>query len=174
MDSPTPGRIDPALAAALAAAAQHVPPERVDAVWLFPPRQLGARESGLAVLSVFVEGDEARRTRTIHTLHYLMEPPAPRARPVRRDELEEQGTVPLDRVDRIIEGVLRRLDVPETPDVRQTGGDPARWAELLADLGGLPADTPAPAAPPAEASVPAEPAEAAEPAAPADAESAAE
>ena len=78
-----------------------------------------------------------------------------------------------DRVDRIIEGVLRRLDVPETPDVRETGGDPARWAELLADLGGLPADAPAPAAPPAEASVPAGPAEAAEPATPADAESAA-
>jgi hypothetical protein len=170
MDSPPPGRIDPALAAALAAAAERVPPERVDAVWLFPPRQLGARESGLAVLSVYVEGDEARRTRTIHTLHYVMEPPAPRARPVRRDELEEQGTVPLDRVDRIIEGVLRRLDVPETPDVRETGGDPARWAELLADLSGLPADTPTSAA----ASAPAEPAEATEPAAPADAESAAE
>lgn len=105
-------------------------------MWLFPARQLGARESGLAVLSVFPEGDDARRTRTIHTLHYVLEPPAPRARPVRTDELEEQGTVPLDRVDRIIEGVLRRLDVPETPDVRETGGDAARWAELLAELGG--------------------------------------
>lgn len=116
----------------------------MDAVWLFPPRQLGARESGLAVLSVFVDGDEARRTRTIHTLHYVVEPPAPRARPVRTDTLEEQGTVPLDRIDRIIEGVLRRLDVPETPDVRETGGDAARWAELLADLGGLPVDASAP------------------------------
>jgi hypothetical protein len=118
----------------------------VDAVWLFPARQLGARESGLAVLSVFAEDDEARRTRTIHTLHYVMEPPAPRARPVRRDELEEQGTVPLDRVDRIIEGVLRRLDVPETPDVRETAGDPGAWAALLAELGGMPPDAAVPPA----------------------------
>ena len=130
------GRIDPALAAALGTIAQRLPPERIDAVWLFPPRQLGARESGLAVLSVFPEGDEARRTRTIHTLHYVMEPPAPRARPVRTDELAEQGTVPLDRVDRIIEGVLRRLDVPETPDVREIGGDGGKWNELLASLSG--------------------------------------
>ncbi|HYR06903.1 MAG TPA: hypothetical protein VEQ60_04025 [Longimicrobium sp.] len=129
--------MNPALAAALAAAAERIPPERVDAVWLFPARQLGARESGLAVLSVFAEGDERRRTRTIYTLHYLVEPPAPRAKPVRTDELEEQGTVPLDRIDRIIEGVLRRLDVPETPDVRETGGDADAWAELLAELGGV-------------------------------------
>ncbi len=132
--------MNPALAAALAAAAERVPPERVDAVWLFPARQLGARESGLAVLSVFVEGDERRRTRAIHTLHYLVEPPAPKARPVRTDELEEQGTVPLDRVDRIIDGVLRRLDVPETPDVRETGGDAGRWEALLAELAGVPLD----------------------------------
>lgn len=140
-----PGAVNPALAAALAAAAERIPPERVDAVWLFPARQLGARESGLAVLSVFPEGDEAQRTRTIHTLHYVVEPPAPRARAVRTDELAEQGTVPLDRVDRIIEGVLRRLDVPETPDVRETAGDADRWRELLAELGGVP-DTAAPAA----------------------------
>ena len=57
--------------------------------------------------------------------------------------------------------------------MRETGGDPARWVELLADLGGLPADAPAPAVPPAEASVPAEPAEATEPAAPDEPESAA-
>lgn len=137
---PQPGRVNPALAAALAAAAERIPPERVDAVWLFPARQLGARESGLAVLSVFVEDDERRRTRTIYTLHYVLEPPAPKARPVRVDELEEQGTVPLDRIDRIIEGVLRRLDVPETPEVRETGGDPGAWAALLAELGGVALD----------------------------------
>jgi hypothetical protein len=130
-------QINSHMAAALAAAAERIPPERVDAVWLFPARQLGARESGLAVLSLFAEEDERRRTRTIYTLHYVLEPPAPRARPVRVDELEEQGTVPLDRIDRIIEGVLRRLDVPETPDVRETGGDAGAWVELLAELGGM-------------------------------------
>jgi GNAT superfamily N-acetyltransferase len=139
--------VNPALAAALGAIAERIPPERVDAVWLFPARQLGARESGLAVLSVFAEDDERRRTRTIHTLHYVLEPPAPKTKPMRTDELEEQGTVPLDRIDRIIEGVLRRLDVPETPDVRETGGDAGKWAELLAELSGIPLNTSAPAVP---------------------------
>jgi len=88
------------------------------------------------VLSIFVEGDEARRTRTIFTVGYVLEPPAPRARPVRADEVAEQGTVPVDRVGRIIEGVLRRLDEPETPDLREIGGDGGKWHELLASLSG--------------------------------------
>lgn len=134
-----PGRVNPTLAAALGAIAQRLPPERVDAVWLFSARQLGARESGLAVVSTFAEGDEARRTRTIHTLHYVSDP-QPRGAPVRTDELVEQGTVPLERIDRIIEGVLRRLDVPETPDVREVAGDANRWTGLLAELGGAQAD----------------------------------
>lgn len=128
--------MNPVLAAALGAMAGRLPPERVDAVWLFPPRQLGARESGLAVLSSFADGDEARRTRTIHTLHYVSDP-QPKGPPVRTDELAEVGTVPVDRIDRIIEGVLHRLDVPETPDVRQTGGDAHAWTGLLAELSGV-------------------------------------
>lgn len=128
--------MNPVLAAALGAMAERLPPERVDAVWLFPARQLGARESGLAVLSAFPEGDAERRTRTIHTLHYVSDP-QPRGPAVRTDELAEVGTVPLDRIDRIIEGVLHRLDVPETPDVRETGGDAHAWASLLAELAGV-------------------------------------
>lgn len=128
--------MSPVLAAALGAIAERLPPERVDAVWLFPARQLGARESGLAVLSTFPEGDAERRTRAIHTLHYVSDP-QPKGPPVRTDELAEQGTVPVDRVDRIIEGVLHRLDVPETPDVRETAGDPAAWQALLAELAGV-------------------------------------
>jgi hypothetical protein len=104
-------------------------------VWLFPPRRLGARESGVAVLSVFADGGGAGGTRTIHTLHYEAEPRA-RGAPVRRDELVEQGTVPVDRVDRIIEGVLRRLDRAETPEVRDTRGEAAAWAALLEALRG--------------------------------------
>jgi hypothetical protein len=107
----------------------------VDAVWLFPPRRLGARESGVAVLSVLADGGGALGTRTIHTLHYEAEP-QPRGAPVRRDELVEQGTVPAERVDRIIEGVLRRLDRAETPEVRDTRGEAAAWAALLAALRG--------------------------------------
>jgi hypothetical protein len=91
----------------------------------------------VAVLSLFAGEDGAART--IHTLHYALEP-QPRGAPVRRDALVEQGTVPRDRVDRIIEGVLRRLDVPETPDVREVGGDPGGWAAVLAALRGAKVD----------------------------------
>ncbi|HLM69667.1 MAG TPA: hypothetical protein VK358_19145 [Longimicrobium sp.] len=132
-----PGRVNPTLAAALGAIAERLPPEQVDAVWLFSARPLGPKESGLAVLSSFVEGDAERRTRTIHTLQYVSDP-QPKGPPVRTDELAEVGTVPLDRIDRIIEGVLHRLDVPETPDVRETGGDAHAWHLLLAELGGVP------------------------------------
>jgi len=138
MDAPATG-VNPTLAAALGAIAERLPPERVDAVWLFPARQLGARESGVAVLSAYPEGDGERRTRTIHTLHYVSEP-QPKGPPLRTDELAEQGTVPVDRVDRIIEGVLHRLDVPETPEVRETAGDPRAWKALLAELAGVELD----------------------------------
>lgn len=139
MADPQPGRVNPTLAAALRAMAERLPPERVDAVWLFSARQLGARESGLAVVSSFAEGDGARRTRTLHTLNYVSEP-RPKGPPVRTDELAEVGTVPLDRIGRIIEGVLHRLDVPETPDVRETAGDPHAWGLLLAELAGVALD----------------------------------
>ena len=105
-------------------------------MWLFSARAVGAKESGLAVLSAFPEGDVDRGTRTIHTLNYVLEP-QPKGPPVRTDELAEVGTVPLDRIDRIIEGVLHRLDVPETPDVRETGGNVHAWTMLLAELAGV-------------------------------------
>jgi hypothetical protein len=127
--------VNPQLAAALAAAAERIPPDRIDQVWLFPLRQAGARESALAVLSVFPRGDEARDQRTIHTVRYLAETDRT-GRTTRTDEVAEQGTVPLERVDRIIAGVLRRMEEPENPDVRETAGDRRRWAELLAELGG--------------------------------------
>lgn len=134
-----PGRVNPTLALALGAIAERLPPERVDAVWLFAPRAVGARESGLAVLSSFAEGEGDRGTRTIHTLNYVLEPQA-KGPPVRTDALAEVGTVPLDRIDRIIEGVLHRLDVPETPDVRETGGSAHAWTVLLAELAGVALD----------------------------------
>ena len=138
-DAQQPGPVNPALAAALGGIAERLPPERVDAVWLFPTRQLGARESGIAVLSSFPQDGGAGKTRTIHTRHYLSDP-QPRGPAVRTDELAEQGTVPLDRIDRIIEGVLHRLDVPETPEVRETGGNVEAWNALLAELSGVALD----------------------------------
>ena len=129
-------RLNPHLAAALAGAAARVPPERVDEVWVFPARQGGTKETGLAVLCAYEEGVEGRERRTIYTVQYEAETPRG-GRFQRTDTVLEQGTVPVDRMGRIIDGVVRRLGEEQpAPDVHPTGGDPEKWAELLAMLGG--------------------------------------
>jgi hypothetical protein len=125
---------NPHLGAALAGAAGRISPQRVVQVWIFPPRQVAARETGLAVLVVSAE-DEADARRTIWTLRYEVET-GKGGKATRTDALEEQGTVPPDRVDRIVDGVVRRLEAgSDAPDVRETGGDAQLWRALLDELG---------------------------------------
>lgn len=125
---------NPHLGAALAGVAERIPPERVAQVWIFPPRQVAARETGLAVLVVAAE-DPADARRTIWTLRYEAET-ARNGKTTRTDALEEQGTVPPDRVNRIVDGVVQRLEAEsDAPDVRDTGGDAEVWRALLDELG---------------------------------------
>jgi hypothetical protein len=141
---PTPNEKDarnPALGAALAAAAAAIPPERVAQVWLFPPRRVAAKETGLAVLVVRAD-DPADARRTIWTLRYELET-AKGGKTERTDALEEQGTVPPDRVGRIVDGVLRRLDGQgDAPDVRELEGEEDGWRALLDELGAAAVDAP--------------------------------
>jgi hypothetical protein len=128
--------MSPHLAGALAAAVARIPPERVDRVWLFPARQTGERETGLAVLSVYPpDADGSPERRGVWTLGYEAE--QLRGGKTRRvDSLAEQAVVPAGRVERVIEGVLRRLGTEtEIPVLRGVEGDPLRWAELLAEGG---------------------------------------
>ncbi|HEX8904856.1 MAG TPA: hypothetical protein VF771_08455 [Longimicrobiaceae bacterium] len=137
---PVPNEKDtqnPHLGAALAAVADRFPAETLEQVWLFPPRRLATKESGLAVLVVSA-ADAGDERRTIWTLRYEAEA-GKGGKAARTDALEEQGTVPPDRVDRIVEGVVRRLDGAEgAPDVRELGGDPAAWRALLEEIGAPP------------------------------------
>jgi len=129
-----PDARNPLLGAALASVAGRIPPERVEQVWLFPPRRVGAKESGLAVLVVAGE-DGADDRRTIWTVRYDAET-GKGGKTEAAHALEEQGIVPPDRVGRIVDGVARRLEAEsDAPDVRDTGGDPEAWAALLAELG---------------------------------------
>lgn len=131
-------RLNPHLGAALAAAAQRIPPGRVAQAWIFPARQVAARETGLAVLVVRAE-DAADSRRTIWTLRYEVET-GKGGKAVRTDVLEEQGTVPPDRVDRIVQGVMQRLEAEsDAPDVRELDGDETAWRALLDELGAPPA-----------------------------------
>lgn len=127
---------NPHLAAALAAAAQQTPPDEVDQVWIFPPRTVGAKESGLAVLALFAEPDARGPRRTLHTLRYEAES-LKGGKTRRADSRQEEGTVPADRLDRLVDGIVRRLGGGmETPEVRDVGGDGAKWARLMGELAG--------------------------------------
>ena len=129
-----PDARNPLLGAALASVAGRIPPERVEQVWLFPPRRVGAKESGLAVLVVAGE-DEGDDRRTIWTVRYDAET-GRGGKTEAAHALEEQGTVPPDRVGRIVDGVARRLEAEsDAPDVRELARDPAEWRALLAELG---------------------------------------
>ena len=109
----------------------------MDQVWTFPPRIAGTRESGLAVLALFAEPDARGPRRVLLTLRYDAE--SLRGGKTRRtDALVEEGTVPAERLDRIVDGMVRRLGGgTETPEVHEVGGDAERWNRLLARVGGL-------------------------------------
>ena len=129
-----PDARNPLLGAALASVAGRIPSARVEQVWLFPPRRVGAKESGLAVL-VVTSGDDADPGRTIWTVRYDAET-GRGGKTESAHALEEQGTVPPDRVGRIVDGVVRRLEAEsDAPDVRELAGDPTAWRALLAELG---------------------------------------
>jgi hypothetical protein len=141
--------MSPHLVAALAAVADRLPPERIDQVWLFPPRPVGEKESGLAVLTLFALAvDSAGGTgaassagvapsdrREVWTLQYEAER-LKGGRTNRVDTLLEQATVPSGLLTRIIDGVVRRLgEGADAPDVRDVAGHESVWSELLAELG---------------------------------------
>ncbi|HEX5520683.1 MAG TPA: hypothetical protein VFX29_03265 [Longimicrobiaceae bacterium] len=125
----------PPLAAALAAfAAARVPPERIDRVWIFPPRAVGEGESALAVVAAYEDGgeDDGEERRRIYTVRAERSAPV-RGRAARTDHVAEQGSAPLARLPRVMAGVVRRLGTEDAaPAEAEIDGDPARWAALLA------------------------------------------
>lgn len=130
MSGAAPG---PGLAAALAHLTSRFPPERIDKVWIFPPRPLGQAESALAVLSLYPLDDSPGR-REVVTLHCVWE--TIRGRLQRTDTLVEQGSAPAERLSRVIDGVLGRMkNEREVPRSERIDGDRVRWGALL----GLPA-----------------------------------
>lgn len=111
----------------------EVPPESVDQLWLFPPRRAAGTETAVAVLAVVQ--DDPERLRVV-TAHYS-------ATRDKRGKLQvqhrilEHGSAAPDRLDRVIDGVLRRLDesLPSHPPRTEAiGGDPTKWFGLLHEL----------------------------------------
>lgn len=127
--------MNPDLAAALAAFAEGVPANHIDEVWIFPARSAGDRESGLAVVAASAgEADPDRRV--IWTVQYEVTGGRHPAR-IRGDEVTEQGTVPANRLERLISEVVRRSGGEEVlPPSRSIRGSEARWVELIEELRG--------------------------------------
>jgi hypothetical protein len=104
-------------------------PGEIDHVWLFAPRDLAGRESGLLVLSLRA-GDDASAHRRLLTVAYESEGGTRELRVSRT--VTEQGRAPADRIPRLMQGVLARLrDEPGDPVEESIRFDPARWAALL-------------------------------------------
>jgi len=123
---------DGALAALLGRVARRVPPSTVDALWIFPTRRSGATESTVIVVSQF---DEDRQRRRVGTVHFLVTRDA-HGRATVSDRREEHASAPPDAVERIIDGVLRRLEHEADTPPRRVGieGDETAWQTLIENL----------------------------------------
>lgn len=117
----------------------------IDRLWVFAERRVGSERSTLVVLSAYEESGDRRRVFTARSV-----PGEQGTGTVPREQgagngsaaecrLVEEGIAPPDRIGRLVEGVLRRLDdeVPEeAPVLFEIGGEAERWAAALEDLGG--------------------------------------
>jgi hypothetical protein len=134
----------------------------IDRIWAFPPREVGGVGVALIVASVYGDAEDRRRLVTSRVV-VTPEPEGSRRREPTTDiEVEHQGEVPVDRVRRVLDGVVRRLGGDpggESPAAFAIGGQREAWermreqlhAELLADEAGPPdAPTPASAGRPSE------------------------
>lgn len=102
----------------------------LDTVWLFPPYTRGKVESVLVLVSAYHSDPCRRRIITVHRTA------GPELEPVVR--LLEHGVVPAERVNPLVDGVLRRLPeelAVDPPRRYVVGGEVERWQALLAGEG---------------------------------------
>jgi len=108
----------------------------LDTVWLFPAYTRGKVESVLVLVSAYHSDPRRRRIITVHRTA------GPEMEPVVR--LLEHGVAPMERVNPLVDGVLRRLPeelAVDPPRRCVVGGEVGRWqallaGEMIADRGG--------------------------------------
>jgi hypothetical protein len=91
------------------AVAQVVPPEEVDAVWVFSPLRRDSREWGTAVVSR-LEGDRRR----IYTARYVLSVKG-KERGKFESTIQEVGIGPLEVLTRVLQEAQRRIDDEHPP-----------------------------------------------------------
>lgn len=109
-----------------------VGPGAVDRIWVFPPMVSGRKESGLLAVGLYGPGDDPDR-RVLAVLPYAAERTGTGV--TLETSLLEHGEAPLDRLPRVMEGVVRRTetDLGEPREV-EIGGSEERMLECLAEF----------------------------------------
>ena len=124
MNNPEP------LLALLVSLAARVSTHALDELWIFPPKQSTRQESALVVISAFHDDADRRR---IMTARYKATKQA-NGQFVVEESLVEHAVAPVDRIERIIDGVVRRLDdelAQLQPVPSPIRGETGRWTALL-------------------------------------------
>lgn len=104
--------------------------ERIDRIWVFPPRRLQAGETAVVVVAAFPEVEDDRRR--VYAAHYTVHEDAREPRLA----MDEYGTAPTDRVGRLVEEVVERIkDEPAAaPRSHAIDGRDERWNTVLHEL----------------------------------------
>jgi hypothetical protein len=118
------------LLALLVSLASRVSTHALDELWIFPPKQSARQESALVVGSAFHDDADRRRVMTAHYRSTRQ----PNGQFVVEESLVEHAVAPVDRLERIIEGVIRRLDddlAQLHPVPSRIRGETEAWTALL-------------------------------------------
>lgn len=128
MSEQDPG-VPGALGEAFRRLTDRMAPERMDRLWIFPPIRKGRRESGLLAAGCFT----ASERRLLVTLAYRAEETG---KGIAFDaSFQEEGEAPVDRLPRVMEGVIQRSgEQLGEPRAVALGGDPEALEELLSDI----------------------------------------
>lgn len=102
----------------------------IDSVWLFPPRRIPDGETAVVVVSAFHDEDRRR----VLAAHYTARTET-RETAV-QERIAEYGIAPTQRVGRVVEGVLNRVEdeLSAAPRHIPVRGEEDRWSELLESL----------------------------------------
>lgn len=121
------------IAAHLDDLASRIPIAQIDRVWIFPTRRVAGAYSTVIVIAAFEDdGPASEGRRRVLTAHYTARVDR-RGRIAVEAALDEHGAASVDRIGRVVEGVLRRLDeelLASPPQEAHIGGNVERWAAL--------------------------------------------
>jgi hypothetical protein len=122
-----------AIHALLASVADRVGIDGVDQLWIFPTRRIAVGESTVVVFALYEDDPERRR---VLTARFTVTRDKKGAAKV-QDRIDEHGSAPVGSVERVVEGVLRRLgeDIEQPPRNERIDRSAEAWTGLLMDLG---------------------------------------